>query len=429
MRTKYKNLSIEQAEEKLMMLMATYKEQQAKNLKLDMSRGKPCPEQCDLSMEMYDVLHTTEDFYSRDGFDCRNYGILDGIPEAKEIFAELLGVDSDEIFIGGNSSLNLMYDTMAKFMLKGGANSEMPWSKERKVKFLCPSPGYDRHFAICEAMGIEMVPIQLNEDGPKMDIVEALVSCDETIRGIWCVPQYSNPTGITYSDEVVRRMANLDPAAPDFVVMWDNAYLMHHFEDENSEHVLNIMEEAKKNGKEDMIFMFTSTSKISLPGSGLAVMAVSKHNAAYFKKEIATQTIGYDKINQLRHVKFFKNAEGIRNHMKKHSAIIEPKFKLTLEIMQDRLGDLEIGWWNEPKGGYFISFNSLPGCAKRIVQLCKDAGVTMTPAGVTYPYGRDPKDSNIRIAPSYPSLDELAVAIDIFTLCVKIASLESMLGR
>jgi len=278
-------------------------------------------------------------------------------------------------------------------------------------------------------MGVEMVPIQLNEDGPKMDIVEALVSCDETIRGIWCVPQYSNPTGITYSDEVVRRMANLDPAAPDFVVMWDNAYLMHHFDDDNPSHALNIMDEAKKNGKEDMIFMFTSTSKISLPGSGLAVMATSKKNAEYFKNEITTQTIGYDKINQLRHVRFFKDADGIRNHMKKHSAIIEPKFRLALDILSDRLGELDLGTWNEPKGGYFISFNSLPGCAKRIVQLCKEAGVTMTPAGVTYPYGKDPKDTNIRIAPTYPSLDELAEAMDIFTLSVKIASLESMLGR
>ena len=428
MRTPYSQLSREEATRELDALREQYSAVKEKNLSLNMSRGKPCEEQLDLCMDMYRVLEEKKDFFSRDGFDCRNYGILDGIPEVKEIFADLLGVKAEQVFVGGNSSLNLMYDAVSKFMLKGNVNSDRPWCKEKKIKFLCPVPGYDRHFAICESMGIDMVPIQMDENGPRMDIVEALVSCDDTIRGIWCVPQYANPNGITYSDETVRRMANLSPAAKDFVVMWDNAYTVHDLYEDKKSHVLNIMDEAIKRGKEDMIYIFTSTSKISLPGSGLSVMASSKRNIDYFKREIATQTIGYDKINQLRHVRFFKSAQGILEHMKKHAAIIRPKFVMTEKILIEQLEGLEIGSWTKPLGGYFISFDSLPGCAKRIVELCAQVGVIFTPAGATFPYGKDPQNSNIRIAPTYPSLPELEQAMNIFALSVKIASLEKLLS-
>ncbi len=396
----------------------------AKGAKLDMSRGKPGAEQLDLSIEM--LTHCIDgDCISKDGIDCRNYGILDGIDEAKELCMPMLGVGKDEIIIGGNSSLQLMYDTIARAMLLGVLGGDKPWSKNPKVKFLCPAPGYDRHFAICESMGIEMITVPYKSDGPDMDMVEKLVSEDELIKGIWCVPMYSNPEGITYSDEVVRRFANLSPKANDFRIFWDNAYCVHHLTD-TPDKLLNLLEEAKKTGKQNMVFMFTSTSKISFPGGGLAVIGASAENISYIKSQMTYQTIGYDKLNQLRHARFFKNFDGIKEHMKKHRAIIEPKFKVVLDMLDKEIAPLGIGSWHKPNGGYFISFNGLNGTAKRTVELCKQAGVVLTGAGATFPYGKDPNDSNIRIAPTYPTVEELKSAMEIFVTAVKLAAIETL---
>lgn len=398
----------------------------AKGLKLDMSRGKPSPDQLDLSMEMMD--HYGNEYVSENGTDCRNYGLLDGIPEAKAIFSEMLEVSSDQIIIGGNSSLQLMYDFVIRALQLGVLGSEKPWCKYDKVKFLCPAPGYDRHFAICESLGIEMIAIDYKSDGPDMDEVEKLVSSDETIKGIWCVPMYSNPTGISYSDEVVKRFAALKPAAKDFRILWDNAYCVHHLSDEQDK-ILNIIEECEKAGNPDMVVEFASTSKISFPGSGVAVIAASKANIEFIKSQLTFQTIGYDKLNQLHHVQYFKDLNGIMEHMKRHAEIIKPKFDAVLSALDKEIAPLGIGEWNSPKGGYFVSFNALDGCAKRIVGLAKEAGVVMTGAGATYPYGKDPRDSNIRIAPTYPSVDELNLAMEIFCVCVKLASAEKLLGE
>lgn len=399
----------------------------AKNLKLDMSRGKPSPKQLDLSLDM--LTHCLDgECFSENGTDCRNYGVLDGIDEAKRLCMPMLGVEKDEIIIGGNSSLQLMYDTIARAMLLGVLGGDKPWGKNEKVKFLCPAPGYDRHFAICQSMGIEMITVPYKSDGPDMDMVEKLVSEDELIKGIWCVPMYSNPEGITYSDEVVKRFANLSPAAKDFRIFWDNAYCVHHLTD-TPDSLLNLLDEAKKTGKQDMVFMFTSTSKISFPGGGLAVIGASADNIKFIKSQMSFQTIGYDKLNQLRHARFFRDFDGLKAHMLKHRAIIEPKFKVVLETLDKEIAPLGIGSWHKPNGGYFVSFNGVKGTAKRTVELCKNAGVVLTGAGATYPYGIDPEDKNIRIAPTFPTTEELQEAMNVFCAAVKLAACEALLAE
>ncbi len=420
----YTQMSREQLAAEKTELEKKYGEYKAKGLTLDMSRGKPSPAQLDLSLDMFG--YPKDDYKTINGFDCRNYGLLDGIPEARALFAEMLEVSPDEIIVGGNSSLALMYDVIIRALRLGVLGSKKPWGDYEHVKFLCPAPGYDRHFAICEALGIEMITIKYNEDGPDMDEVERLAAQDESIKGIWCVPVYSNPTGITYSDEVVRRFANLKPAAEDFRIFWDNAYCIHHLTDDGDK-IPNIIEECKKTGRPDMVLEFTSTSKISFPGSGLAAIAASKANIDFIKNQMKYQTIGFDKLNQLRHVRYFKNFDGVKEHMKKHAAIIRPKFDIVLKKLDSELAPRGIGSWHEPKGGYFVSFNAPDGCAKRTVQLAKEAGVVMTGAGATFPYGKDPKDSNIRIAPTYPELDELSTAMDIFCICARLAAVEKLL--
>jgi len=407
-------------------LLKEYEDVKSKNLKLDMSRGKPGAEQLNLSLEVLDCINSSESCKAEGGVDCRNYGLLDGIPEAKRLFAEMLEVKPSEIIIGGNSSLNMMYDTVARAMTHG-ILGETPWCKLDKVKFLCPCPGYDRHFAITEHFGIELIPIEMKSDGPDMDAVQFYVENDESVKGIWCVPKYSNPEGITYSDEVVDRFAALNPAAKDFRIFWDNAYCVHHLTDKHDK-LKNILEALRANGKENMVYIFGSTSKITFPGSGVAMMAASEENIASIKKQLAFQTIGPDKLNQLRHVRFFKSLKGIEEHMKKHAAIIKPKFDAVINALESELGGTGLAEWTNPRGGYFISVNTLDGCAKRTVELCKEAGVKLTPAGATYPYGIDPRDRNIRIAPTYPPLDELKVAAKLFCLCVKIAGIEKLLS-
>lgn len=402
-----------------------YESYKAKGMKLDMSRGKPSTEQLDLAMPMFDVFTNAASMLTSDGIDCRNYGCLTGIHDAKVLFGDLLGVKEEELIIGGNSSLAMMYDAVSRAMTHGVYGSKKPWGKYDKIKFLCPVPGYDRHFAICESFGIEMINIPMRSDGPDMDMVEKLVSEDETVKGIWCVPLYSNPDGIAYSDEVVKRFASLSPKASDFRIFWDNAYCVHHLTD-TPDRILNILDECKKTGKEDMVLIFASTSKISFSGAGVAIMAGSVNNVNQITKLMGIQCISYDKINQLRHVKYFKNVDGIMEHMAKHRAIIAPKFKLVLDMLETEIGGLGVLEWNKPNGGYFISVNTLDGCAKRVVQLCKEAGVVLTSAGATFPYGKDPHDRNIRIAPTYPPLDELEAAMKIFCVSVKLASAEKL---
>ena len=418
----YRDMTKEQLLNEKEKVQKQYDEYKAMGLKLDMSRGKPAPIQLDLTEDM--LLHCLDgEYVSETGIDCRNYGVLDGIYEAKRLFMPMLGVGRYELIVGGNSSLCMMYDSIARAMLLGVLGGKKPWSKYEHVKFLCPSPGYDRHFAICESMGIEMITVPYKSDGPDMDMVEKLVSEDEEIKGIWCVPMYSNPSGLTYSDEVVRRFANLNPKADDFRIFWDHAYCVHHLTD-TPDRLLNILDECKKTGKEDMVYIFTSTSKISFPGGGLAVLAASEANINFIKNQMSYQTIGYDKLNQLRHARFFKDYEGIKEHMKLHRAIIAPKFKVVLYMLEKEIEPLAIGEWHKPNGGYFVSFNGLPGTAKRIVELCREAGVVLTGAGATFPYGKDPEDRNIRIAPTFPTTDELAKAMEIFCTSVKLASIE-----
>ena len=403
-----------------------YKQFQAENLKLDMSRGKPSADQLNLSMGMMDTLTSGVDLTCEDGVDCRNYGGLDGIDEAKQLLADMMEVPKDNVIIFGNSSLNVMYDTVARAMTHGIMGST-PWCKLDKVKFLCPVPGYDRHFAITEHFGIEMINVPMTSTGPDMDMVEKLVSSDPAIKGIWCVPKYSNPQGITYSDETVFRFANLKPAAEDFRIFWDNAYCVHHLYEDKQDYLIEILMECKKAGNPDMVYKFSSTSKISFPGSGIAAMAASDANLEDIRSTMRVQTIGHDKVNQLRHVRFFGDIHGIVEHMKKHADILRPKFETVLEVLERELGGLEIGSWIAPRGGYFISFDALDGCAKAIVAKAKEAGVVMTGAGATFPYGKDPHDSNIRIAPSYPTPEELAVAAEVFVLSVKLASVDKIL--
>ncbi len=405
---------------------ARYDEAKAKGLKLDMSRGKPSQEQLDLSNGMMDVLNGDSDMRCETGVDCRNYGVMDGIPEARRLLADMSEVPEKNILIYGNSSLNVMFDTVARAMSMGICG-HTPWAQLEKVKFLCPVPGYDRHFGITEFFGIEMINVPLLPTGPHMDVVEALVANDPLIKGIWCVPKYSNPTGISYSDETVLRFANLKPAAPDFRIFWDNAYSVHHLYDDDQDEILELLTEAGKVGNEDLVFKFISTSKVSFPGSGIAAFAASENNLKDARRAMFYQTIGHDKLNQLRHVRFFKDMDGIREHMRKHAAILRPKFETVINCFDQELGGLEIGSWSRPKGGYFISFDALDGCAKKIVDKAKEAGVTLTGAGATYPYGKDPKDSNIRIAPSFPTLEELKAATEIFVLSVKLVSLQKYL--
>jgi len=421
----YKNLSQEELAEVKIQLENEYQTFKNKGLKLDMSRGKPSSEQLDLSTGL---LNSLEGVKSADGTDCRNYGGLDGIKEMKELFASILDVETENVIVGGNSSLNMMYDAIAKAMLLGTLDSEKPWCKEEKIKWLCPSPGYDRHFAICEHFGIEMITVENINGEPDMDKIEELVSSDEAIKGIWCVPIYSNPEGTTYSDDTVRRMARLKPKAKDFRIFWDCAYIIHHLSD-TPDKLLNLLEECKATDNPNMVYMFASTSKITFAGSGVAVMVASKENVDFLKKQISIQTIGPDKINQLRHTQFLGDLDGVIAHMEKLRASLEPKFDAVLEILDKEIAPLGIGQWNKPNGGYFISFNGLEGCAKRIVALAKEAGLVITPAGATYPYGNDENDSNIRIAPSVPPISELKEAVELLCVCIKLASCESLLSN
>lgn len=408
-------------------LEGQFKTEEAKGLSFNMARGKPGASQLAISMPLLDVVNGESNMKTLLGNDTRNYGDWDGIGECRQLMADMMEVKKDNVIVCGNSSLNIMYDTVCRSMVMG-VNGSTPWCKLDKVKFLCPVPGYDRHFKITELFGIEMVNIPLGEHGPDMDLVEKYVNEDESVKGIWCVPKYSNPTGITYSDEVVRRFANLKPKAKDFRIFWDNAYCIHHIYDEIHDKILNILDECEKAGNPDMAYMFASTSKVSFPGSGVSAIATSKENMEYIKKFMTTQIIGHDKINQLRHVRFFKNLDGLNEHMRKHAEILRPKFNAVLDILEAELAGLGIGSWTKPRGGYFISFQSLPGCAKAIVKKCEQLGVVLTGAGATYPYGVDPEDSNIRIAPTFPTAEEMVEATKVFTLCVKLASIEKLLG-
>lgn len=403
-----------------------YAEAKAKGLALDMSRGKPSAKQLDVSLGLLDTINSSSDLKALDGTDCRNYGVLDGIPEAKKLMADMMGTTPDHVIVYGNASLNIMYDQISRAYTHGILGNT-PWCKLDKVKFLCPVPGYDRHFAITERFGIEMINIPMSESGPDMGMVEEYVSKDASVKGIWCVPKYSNPQGYTYSEETVKRMAALKPAAEDFRIFWDNAYVIHDLYDDNKDEIADIISECEKAGNPDMVFEFASTSKVSFPGSGIAALASSANNIADIKKQLTIQTIGHDKLNQLRHVRFFKDINGLKEHMRKHAEFIRPKFEAVESVLEEELSGLGIGSWTEPKGGYFISFDAMDGCAKAIVAKCKEAGVKLTGAGATFPYGKDPKDSNIRIAPSFPTPEEMKQAADLFVLCVKLVSVEKLL--
>lgn len=404
-----------------------FEDAKGKGLSLDMSRGKPSVAQLDISMEMLDAVNSASALKDEKGVDCRNYGGLDGIDEAKKLMADMIGTIPEKVIVCGNASLNIMYDTVSRSMTHGVLGNT-PWCKLDKVKFLCPAPGYDRHFKITEHFGIEMITIPMTEAGPDMDLVEKYVSEDETVKGIWCVPKYSNPQGISYSDETVKRFAALKPAAKDFRIFWDNAYVIHHLYDENQAEILDIISECEKAGNPDMVYEFASTSKVSFAGGGISCVAASQANLADIKKSMTIQTIGYDKVNQLRHVRYFKNLDGLKAQMKKQADIMRPKFEAVLGVLENELAGLEIGQWRKPYGGYFISFDAMEGCAKAIVAKCKDAGVVMTGAGATFPYGIDPKDTNIRIAPSFPTPEEMAAAADVFVLCVKLVSVDKLLA-
>ncbi len=401
---------------------ATYK---AQGLNLDMSRGKPCPEQLELTTELMDCVNARTGAKSENNTDTRNYGVLDGIAEMKQLFGDILGMPAANILVGGNSSLNLMFDYIAQ-AYSTGVCGHTPWCKLDEVKFLCPSPGYDRHFAVTEHFGFTLITVPMTAEGPDMDVVENLVQ-DPAVKGIWCVPMYSNPDGITYSDETVRRFARLKPAAPDFRIMWDNAYCVHHLTDA-PDSLLNLFEEAKAVGNEDIGICFTSTSKISFPGSGVAALGASDANIQDVKKRLFVQTIGYDKQNMLRHTRFFRNLDGIKEHMKLHAAVLRPKFDITLNTLEKQLGGTGVAKWHKPNGGYFVSVTLMDGCAKQVVQLLAEAGVVVTGAGATYPYHRDPHDANLRLAPSFPPCDELQTAMDLFCICVKIVSIKQLLN-
>ena len=401
-----------------------YEEVKLRGLSLDMSRGKPSAAQLDLTMDMLKVMTTVEDCKAENGFDCRNYGVLDGMPECKKLFADILEVDTKNIIVGGTSSLNLMYDYLNQCMFLGVAGCE-PWSKQGKVKFICNTPGYDRHFTITEFFGVEMISVEMDEFGPDVEKIRELVK-DPMVKGMFCVPKYSNPNGVTYSDERVKALAALKPAAKDFRVIWDNAYIIHELTD-TPDVLMNIFEACKEFGTEDNFIEFTSTSKISFPGAGVSAIAASDNNIAEIKKRLNFQTISYDKLNQLRHVKYFKNADGVKAHMDKHAAIMAPKFNLVLDMLEKEIAPLGIGEWVKVKGGYFISYNTVGSSAKRIGELCKEAGLVLTTVGATYPYGIDPEDKNIRIAPSFPPVEDLRKAMEVFCLCAKLAAVEALI--
>ncbi len=420
---KYTEMTVQQRKAEYAAVLAEYEKQKALGLKLNMARGKPGREQLDMVTDLCNILVKPEDFIS-DGIDSRNYGNVDGLPAAKALFADILGCKPEQCFVGGNASLQLMYDTVAKAYSNGLLHSEKPWSKLEKVKWLCPAPGYDRHFKVTQSFGAELITVPMTENGPDMDVVEELIK-DPAVKGMWNVPKYSNPDGIIYSDETIRRIAAMKPAAPDFMLMWDNAYCIHEFDGEFVPFA-DILSLCAENGNADMVYEFASTSKVTFPGAGVAVMATSEANLAYLTPLINIQTIGFDKINQLRHVKYLQDKEHTLALMQRHAAILRPKFRAVLDALDREIAPLGIGEWKRPKGGYFVSYNAMPGTAKRALALCKEAGVTMTGAGATFPYGVDPQDSNIRIAPSLPPVEELQQAIAVFYVCVKLAALEKL---
>ncbi len=421
----FASLTKEQLAARLALCEAEYASYKARGLQLDMSRGKPCTEQLELTMELSSCVNSRTGAKTENNTDTRNYGFFDGIEEAKTLFGEILEMPASNILVGGNSSLNLMYDYIAQ-AYSTGLCGHTPWCKLDEVKFLCPAPGYDRHFAVTEHFGFTLVTVPMTAEGPDMDVVEELVK-DPAVKGIWCVPMYSNPDGITYSDETVRRFARLKPTAPDFRIMWDNAYCVHHLTD-TPDHLLNLFEEARAADNEDIFICFTSTSKISFPGSGVAALGASDANIADIKKRLAIQTIGYDKQNMLRHTRFFRNIDGIKEHMKLHAAILRPKFDIVLRTLSEQLDGTGIANWHTPNGGYFISVTLMDGCAKEVVRMLKEAGVVLTGAGATYPYYQDPHDANLRIAPTFPPCDELQTAMNLFCICVQIVSVKKLLS-
>ena len=421
----YLKMSREELAEEFKSVRHEYEHLRALHLSLDMSRGKPGFDNMDLSGEMFDLVGNDTGFKNISGIDCRNYGGLDGLTELKTLFGKILELQPDQIIVGGNSSLNMMFDTIAQAMTHGMGGE--PWCKQDGLKFICPVPGYDRHFAVTEYFGFELIPVRMTPEGPDMDAVEELVK-DSKVKGIWCVPKYSNPEGITYSDEVVRRMARLKPAAGDFRIFWDNAYVVHDLYDEGDK-LLNIYDECLKAGNPDMPLIFASTSKITFPGAGVAVEAGSPNNVAMLKDRMKYQTIGPDKLNQLRHARMFRTVDDVKRHMKRHAAILRPKFESVLSELEKQLSDTGIAKWTNPRGGYFISLDVLEGCAKRVEQLCANAGMILTPAGATYPYGNDPLDSNLRIAPSYPSVEEIKKASVVLCIAVRYAALEKLIAE